>query len=61
MNKYVNEKGFLTDDGKLFVRRFSVEVEEILRIASTENELRLVGSILGSIIGDKVASLVQKK
>jgi hypothetical protein len=60
MKKYVSERGFLTEEGKLLVHRFSTEVEEILNIASSENELRLVGSILDSIIGNKVASRIQR-
>lgn len=60
MRKYITERGFLTEEGKLLVHRFSTEIEEILNIASDENQLRLVGAILDSIVGNKVATRVQK-
>jgi hypothetical protein len=60
MKKYITERGFLTDEGKSLVHRFSSEIEDILNIASNENELRLVGSILSSIVGTKVTNKVQK-
>jgi len=60
MNLYVNERGFLTDEGKLIATRFRSEISDILGIASNESELRLIGSILNSIIGDIVANKINK-
>ena len=59
MNKFVNERGFLTDEGKIFVGSFKNEVDKILKIANSENELRLIGSILNSMIGDSVANIIK--
>jgi hypothetical protein len=61
LNFFVNERGFLTDEGKLLAARFKSEIGDILRIATNENELRLVGSILNSIVGDIVAGKVNDK
>lgn len=59
--EFVDERGFLTQEGKLLANRFSVEIDGILMLARSENELRLLGSILSSIVGDKVASHVRQE
>ena len=60
MKKYISEQGFLTEDGKNLVNKFSFEADEILKLTSNENELRLIGSILNSIIGNKILSKIKK-
>lgn len=63
INKFsalVNDTGFLNDEAKQFVNeRFVKEVKTLLNFANSESELRIIGSILNSIIGNAVAARVQ--
>jgi hypothetical protein len=58
---YVDERGVLHKDAREYVRaRFDKEVAAILNISETENETRILGSILNSIIGDMIANKVDE-
>lgn len=60
-SRFVNEQGRLYDDAKKFIdETFTKEVRSLLRNCNTENELRIMGSVLVSIIGEAVSQDVQK-
>jgi len=57
----VNERGFLQDDAKRFVKeRFGKEISVLLGFAHTENELRIMSSLLKNIIADAVSDKIQE-
>jgi len=57
----VDERGFLRKDAKQFVNeRLVKELNIILRFAESENELRILGSILKTVVGDIVSSKIQE-
>lgn len=60
-SRFVNEQGRLHDDAKKFVdETFTKEVKLLLKNCNTESELRIMGSVLASIIGEAVSQNVQK-
>lgn len=59
MNKYIDERGFLTEDGKkIFEARFGKEVDALLSISTNENQARIIESILKWMIGNKTSDKV---
>lgn len=62
MNELIDNQGFLTKEGKaVFQSRFGKEIDNLLKMAKNENQLRIIASILNKIVGDKVIELVAKK
>lgn len=61
-NRFINEQGFLTAEGKTFVEdNFGKALDTLLDIAKSENDLRLIGSVLSNIIGAKIADKIIAK
>ena len=57
----VDERGFLKKGAKEFVNeRLIKELNTLLRYAKSENELRILGSILKNVVGDVVSSRIQE-
>jgi hypothetical protein len=62
MDRFINERGQLTAEGKAYVEEyFGKAVSDLLKIGTTDNQIRLIGSVLSSIIGDKVANVITNK
>jgi hypothetical protein len=62
MERFINQQGRLTAEGKAYVNEyFGKAVDDLLKIATTDNQTRLIGSVLNSIIGDKIANLISNK
>lgn len=59
--KFLDEKGSLSVEAKRYVNdKFSHSVDDILNIAESESDLRIIGSLLSSLIGEKVSMKVLK-
>ena len=62
MNKYnqlIQENGFLTKSGEQEIKeKFLPTIKHFLDMAGSENELRIVGSVLSNIIGKEVLDMV---
>jgi hypothetical protein len=57
----VQDNGFLTETGKqLVAEKFDPATKEILDIAMTDNQKRILGSILSNLIGKTVANAIQE-
>lgn len=57
----LDEKGnFNKETRELVEAHFAKEFKKILSIAKTENELRIVGSLLMGMIGNQVTNLIIK-
>jgi hypothetical protein len=53
----VNEQGFLTKEGQAFVdEKIGFGIDEFLETATSEIQMRILGSVLAKYIGDMVAS-----
>ncbi len=59
-NKIYNNMGLESEDGKLLLTKFKLEVENQLKSAETECQARCIGSLLYKIIGDMVSDTVIK-
>jgi hypothetical protein len=65
MNNLVNQNGFLSEDGRIFVIPFNEEIKRIFASeqvnAMTETQLRILGSALQKTIGDAVLNNITNK
>lgn len=60
-DELVKDNGFLTKAGeKLVAEKFEPATKEILDIATTENQKRIIGGILQNIIGKTVSNIIQE-
>ena len=58
---FVNDRGFPTEDTKRFFKeRLCREVATCLRFAGTENRVRVMGSVLKTVIGDMVSARLEE-
>jgi hypothetical protein len=58
-NSLIDSNGKIQKDAQNFVNeRFVRELVSLLRFSETENEARVIGSILSSIVGNKVVERV---
>jgi hypothetical protein len=58
-NRLIDERGFFTKEGKTHVDEcIGKAIDDLLRIASTPNQTRLIAAALKSMIGNKVADIV---
>ena len=59
-NDLVKENGFLTEYGsKLVDEKLIPVIREFVSEMNTENEMRVVGSILSNVVGKETANLIQ--
>ena len=59
--KLFNESGNLSDIGKdTFEQYLDKEIKILLNSATTENELRIIGSLIHKRVGDYVTNYIQK-
>ncbi len=57
----INEQGFLHEKAeKYFKERFCREVSSILRFGNSDNEFRIIGSVLKKIINDMICNKVNE-
>lgn len=62
MSKLFTEAGFLSDEGKrVFKEVLDGKISMLLAQATSENELRLIGSLIQQRIGELVTSAVVDK
>jgi hypothetical protein len=55
----IDEKGFFTTDGQTYVNEhFGKAVDDLLAIATTPNQARLIAAALKAMIGNKVADMI---
>ena len=55
----INEKGNIQEEASVFIKeKFIKEVNSLLNFAEDESQLRLIGSVLNSIIQDMVSKRV---
>lgn len=59
--KLYDERGFLNEEGKKATKDFREIVKNLIAAGSSENEKKLIGSLLSNVIGDEVAKEVYKK
>jgi len=58
---FVNDRGFPTEDTKRFFKeRLCRELATCLRFAGTENQVRVMGSVLKTVIGDMVSARLEE-
>jgi len=60
MNEFITETGFLTEDGRRLINQFEVQIYEALMVPKTENEKRLVGAVLKSVVEECVIKSIRK-
>ena len=57
----IKSNGFLTDQGQQLVnQQFMPAVKELLAVAESENQVRIIGSLLSNLIGKEVTNMVAK-
>jgi len=58
---FVNERGFPTDAAKKLLKAFFCkEVSACLNVAATENQVRVMGSVLKNVVGDMVSERLEE-
>lgn len=58
----VKGNGFLSDAGQQLVnQQFMPAIQEILNVAQSENEARILGGILSNLIGKEVANIITEQ
>lgn len=56
----IKENGFLSKSGEqLMAEKLTPAIKELLQIGTTENEIRIIGSILSNLIGKEVINTIQ--
>ena len=62
MSKLYKENGFLSDEGeRVFKEILDGKIVALLKQAESENELRLIGSLIHKRVGNLVADAVLEK
>ena len=62
MSKLFTEAGFLSDEGKrIFKEVLNDKISMLLKQASNETELRIIGSLIQQRVGEMVASAVSDR
>jgi hypothetical protein len=56
----ITEQGFLSNEGKEQIKPFITEVMKLLAYAKSEQELRILGSVLSQALGDEISTIVSK-
>lgn len=60
-SKFVDERGVLLPEAKKYImERFGKETLILLNIGTNENEYRVIGSILSSIVNDLTSAKIQE-